>query len=507
MDINYEIKNLVEYAVKEKLIEPEDRVFAVNKLLEVLNMEHYEHSLMSSTDEPVENILERFRRWAVQEKLVENDSNELLDLFDTKIMGVFVSKPSDFRRTFTALYNESPESATEYYYHFAKKTNYIREQRVAKDIKWTYDTPYGSIDMTINLSKPEKDPRAIALASKGIIEGQEKYPKCLLCKENEGYAGRTDHPARQNHRIIPITLGGESWFMQYSPYVYYNEHCIVFKGNHDPMKVTGKTIERLLDFVEIFPHYMMGSNADLPIVGGSILTHDHFQGGRYDFAMSKAKEYDEILLHDGRVTACKLYWPMSVLRLKGTSKAELIEISETILNRWKRYSDPSVNIISHTADVEHNTITPITRFRKGKYEVDLILRNNRTDDDHPFGIFHSANEYHHIKRENIGLIECLGLAVLPARLREEMGLVKNYILNNDIQSIWKDENLKKHALFAERIASNRKGNSAEEVDTHIYNEIGFIFMKVLENCGVFKKDPDGESAFTQCLEVMYEGLF
>jgi len=439
-------------------------------------------------------------------EFVPNDSNEVLDLFDTKLMSVFVSKPSDFRKKYYDLREESPEKATHYYYHFAKKSNYIREQRVAKDIKWTYETPYGLIDMTINLSKPEKDPRAIALASKGVNTENEKYPKCLLCKENEGYAGRLDHPARQNHRIIPITLADESWFMQYSPYVYYNEHCIVFKGNHEPMKISGKTIERLLDFVSAYPHYMIGSNADLPIVGGSILTHDHFQGGRYEFAMSKAKEYDRTLLQENGVELCKLYWPMSVIRLKGKDVKELVRISELVLSVWKTYEDQQVGIISKSGDIEHNTITPITRFRGNMYEVDLILRNNRTDEEHPFGIFHSQKEYHHIKRENIGLIECLGLAVLPARLRDEMELLKQFMFKKDLDGIYSEETLQKHGDFAQRILGENQFTSEEEIEAKLYDEIGYVFMKVLENCGVFKKDNEGEKAFQRFIEVIHENL-
>lgn len=506
MNINNEIASLVDYAVRERLIENEDRVYAVNRILEILNLEYYSEGADIMRYESVEDILAKFRQWAVETEFVPNDSNEVLDLFDTKLMSVFVSKPSDFRKKYYDLREESPEKATHYYYHFAKKSNYIREQRVAKDIKWTYETPYGLIDMTINLSKPEKDPRAIALASKGVNTENEKYPKCLLCKENEGYAGRLDHPARQNHRIIPITLADESWFMQYSPYVYYNEHCIVFKGNHEPMKISGKTIERLLDFVSAYPHYMIGSNADLPIVGGSILTHDHFQGGRYEFAMSKAKEYDRTLLQENGVELCKLYWPMSVIRLKGKDVKELVRISELVLSVWKTYEDQQVGIISKSGDIEHNTITPITRFRGNMYEVDLILRNNRTDEEHPFGIFHSQKEYHHIKRENIGLIECLGLAVLPARLRDEMELLKQFMFKKDLDGIYLEETLQKHGDFARRILGENQFTSEEEIEAKLYDEIGYVFMKVLENCGVFKKDNEGEKAFQRFIEVIHENL-
>ena len=506
MNINNEIKSLVDYAVRERLIENEDRIYAVNRLLEILHLDHYTEGTDSIPYASVEDILEKFRQWAVETNFVPNDSNEVLDLFDTKLMSVFVSKPSDFRKKYFELWKESPEKATEYYYHFAKKSNYIREQRVAKDIKWVYETPYGLIDMTINLSKPEKDPRAIALASKGLNTESEKYPKCLLCKENEGYAGRLDHPARQNHRIIPITLADESWYMQYSPYVYYNEHCIVFKGNHEPMKISGKTIERLLEFVSAYPHYMIGSNADLPIVGGSILTHDHFQGGRYEFAMSKAKEYDKIPIPAYGVELSKLYWPMSVIRLKGKDVKNLVKVSELILSVWKNYEDHQVGIISKSGDTEHNTITPITRFRNNLFEVDLILRNNRTDEQYPFGIFHSQEEYHHIKRENIGLIECLGLAVLPARLRDEMNLLKQFMFKKDLEGIYSNEILNKLGHFARRILDENQFSSEEEIEAKLYDEIGYVFMKVLENCGVYKKDNDGEKAFQRFIEVIHENL-
>lgn len=504
LDINLEIKKLVDYAIKKNLIEERDRVYSVNAILEVLGEDSYTDLVIEeSIDEPVEDILNRIREWAVINNKVENDSNELLDLLDTRIMGVFVSKPSEFTRAFMSKYKESPKVATEFYYEFARNTNYIREQRVAKDIKWIHNTPYGPLEMTINLSKPERDPRAIAKAKE---HKETSYPKCLLCKENEGYAGRVDHPARQNHRTIPMALGGESWFMQYSPYVYYNEHCIVFKGEHDPMKITPKTITRLLEFVQKFPHYMIGSNADLPIVGGSILTHDHFQGGNYEFAMAKAKELNEVNLEKLGVRACTLHWPMSVIRLKGTSITKLVEASTVIMAKWKTYSDESVSIISHTGDEEHNTITPITRFRNGKYEVDLILRNNRKSEENPFGIFHSHEKYHHIKWENIGLIECMGLAVLPARLKKEMTGMKENILKGDLEYIYQDEELKKHGNFAKEIMEKYPDLNEENMDDIIYSEIGDVFLRVLLNCGVFKDNEEGHVAFGKCREALYESI-
>jgi len=503
-DISLEIMRLVEYAIRKDLIEESDRIYCTNAVLEVLGEDYFEgNSVSEITGESVEDILNRIRLWAVENGKVENDSNELLDLLDTRIMGVFVSKPSEFIRCFMMKYKESPETATQFYYEFAKNTNYIREQRVAKDIKWTYATPYVPLHMTINLSKPERDPRAIAKAkdTKDV-----KYPKCLLCKENEGYAGRVDHPARQNHRVIPITLGGEDWFMQYSPYVYYNEHCIVFKGEHVPMKITSRTILRLLEFVEKFPHYMIGSNADLPIVGGSILTHDHFQGGNYEFAMAKARESGEVTIGNRGLTACTLHWPMSVIRLKGENIPDLVEASSHIIGAWKGYSDEKVEILSHSGAEEHNTITPIARFRKGLYEVDLILRNNRKSGKYPFGIFHSHEEYHHIKWENIGLIECMGLAVLPSRLKKEMLGMKGFILKNDLDGIYGDEALKKHGDFAKVIMESHPELDEGNIDKIIDEEIGEVFFRVLLNCGVFKDDEIGNESFARCREALYADI-
>ncbi len=506
ININTEIKKLVEYGKKKYFITNEDEIYIINQILSILNLVDYEDIAGEFPIEPVEDILNRIRSWAAVNNVVENDSNELLDLLDTKIMGIFASKPSEFRKQFFDCYKESPLKATEFYYDYAKNINYIREQRVEKDIKWVHETPYGNLDMTINLSKPEKDPRAIALSAKV----SSNYPKCLLCKENEGYAGRLDHPARQNHRIVPITLAEEQWFMQYSPYVYYNEHCIVFKGEHDPMKITKLTIQRLLDFIELFPHYILGSNADLPIVGGSILTHDHFQGGNYSFAMARAKELNKVHLASVDVEACTLQWPMSVIRLKGENPQNLIKVSDQIIKNWKVYSDPEVNILSHSQGEEHNTITPITRFRHGKFEVDLILRNNRTSEEHPFGIFHSHKKYHHIKWENIGLIECMGLAVLPSRLKTEMALMKEHIKNKSIDAMETNEILNKHMNFANEIVE--KYNYLNELEFYknlddiVEAEIGEVFYHVLLNCGVFKDTVDGQQAFKKCCEVMYENF-
>lgn len=499
-DINLDVKRLVAYAVRKQLIEESDRIYATNALMEVLTEDHYMDVDGPCPEEPVEDILHRIRLWAVENEKVENDSNELLDLLDTKLMGVFVSKPSEYMKKFWAHYGMSPKSATEFSYDFARATNYIREQRVAKDVKWIHETPFGPLDLTINLSKPEKDPRVIA---KARTAAHGAYPQCLLCKENEGYAGRLDYPARQNHRIIPLTLAGEPWFMQYSPYVYYNEHCIVFKGEHEPMKITPKTIHRLLDFVTLFPHYLMGSNADLPIVGGSILTHDHFQGGNFEFGLAKAKEENVVPLGNSGVEAGIVHWPMSVIRLKGSAPEELLKVATLILERWKTYSDAEVDLLAATEGEEHNTITPVVRFRKGSYEVDLILRNNRRDEQHPTGIFHTQPQYHHIKWENIGLIECMGLAVLPGRLKKEFERMKAPMLQGNWEAIAQDEELKKHKDFARDILLRYKDLSEENYEGILFQEIGEVFHRILLDCGIFKHDEKGRAAFDRCCEALY----
>lgn len=503
IEINKEITRLVDYAVSKGLTGERDRIFVINRILEIIGEDGYEdraeyHERIGE----VEEILEGFRQWAVENGRVDNDSIDVLDLFDTKIMGALLKTPSEFELEFQSHYMNSPEEATAFYYDYSIDSNYIREKRVAKDIRWSYETEYGAIDMTINLSKPEKDPRAIAQMK---FMKDSYYPKCMICKENEGYAGRLNHPARQNLRTISIELADEPWFLQYSPYVYYNEHCIVFKGEHSPMRVTEKTFRRLLEFNVLFPHYVIGSNADLPIVGGSILTHDHFQGGNYEFAMARAKERDHRTFQKSGITACTLHWPMSVIRLKGADIEALVTASGTILDRWRQYSDESVGISAHTNGEGHNTITPITRFRDGLYEVDMILRNNRTDEEHPFGIFHSRERFHHIKRENIGLIEAMGLAVLPSRLKKEMGQVKEFILSGDVEGIFRDDELEKHGHFAMTIMEGYEV-TRENIDAIIDKEIGKVFLSVLKDAGVFKDTGEGKEAFLKCCEVLYEGL-
>lgn len=502
IDINIEINDLVKYAVKKSLIDKRDVSYATNKLLDVLELQEYNKTnYEKSSIRELDCILENIRQWAVENNRVENDSVDVLDLFDTKLMSLLVKMPSEIEREFYIRYEDSPTKATDYYYEFVKNTNYIRVKGIEKDIKWAYETAYGILDMTINLSKPEKDPRAIAKAKE--IKSLN-YPKCLLCKENEGYSGRLNYPARGNHRVIEIELSKERWYLQYSPYIYYNEHCIVFNEEHVPMKITKKTFKRLLEFVQMFPHYFIGSNADLPIVGGSILSHDHFQGGNYSFAMANAKEENFVVLKNN-IESSTLKWPMSVIRLKGKNIDNLVDVSYEIFSQWKKYSDESVSILSHSNGVEHNTITPICRFRNGFYEFDLVLRNNRTTDYRPYGIFHPKEEYHHIKKENIGLIEVMGLAVLPSRLKNEMKRLKSYLLKHDLEKIKGDSELIKHYRWAENII-NKYELSDENISNILNIEIAEIFLKVLKDAGVFKDDEAGKDAFKTCRERLFVDL-
>ncbi len=502
IDINVEIKRLVDYGISKGLIFERDRIYGTNKLLEVLGLDSYEDpSVIFDNNSSVEDILDNINKWAVENNIVENDSVDLLDLFDTKVISQLIRMPSVIEDEFYKLYNKSPAAATEYYYDFAKNSNYIREKRVAKDIKWEYETDYGTLDITVNLSKPEKDPRAIAKAKCMI---SSNYPKCLLCKENEGYLGRLNHPARGNHRVIGIELASEQWYLQYSPYVYYNEHCIVFKDEHEPMKITKTTFKRLLDFTKMFPHYFIGSNADLPIVGGSILSHDHFQGGNYTFAMAKAKEENHIELKDD-IEACTLKWPMSVIRLKGKDIDNLVEMAYDIFLGWKDYGDEAAEIFSHTDSVEHNTITPIGRCRNGIYELDLVLRNNKTTEERPYGLFHPREKYHNIKKENIGLIEVMGLAVLPSRLKAEIELLKDYLLVGDIEGIVNHESLNKHSTWAKDILE-KNYLTPDNISEVLNNEIGEVFLRVLKDAGVFKDTEDGSASFARCREKLFSKL-
>ena len=505
--IQNSIRELVRYGLATGLVEPEDTIYTTNRLLELFGLEEPEDAETPITadkeEEPrlvekLEGILKDMLDYAAEKGLLENDSVVYRDLFDTKIMSVLVARPSEIIRKFRECYAVSPEAATEYFYKFSQDTDYIRRYRVCKDQKWVTPTPYGDLDITINLSKPEKDPKAIAAAKNAKQSG---YPKCQLCMENEGYAGRVNHPARQNHRIIPITINGGQWGFQYFPYVYYNEHCIVFNSKHIPMKIEHDTFVKLFDFVKLFPHYMLGSNADLPIVGGSILSHDHFQGGHYEFPMAKAAvDTDFTVKGYEDVRAGIVNWPMSVIRLAGPDSDRLISLADVILEKWRGYTDEAAFIYAETNGEPHNTITPIARKRGGNYELDLVLRNNITTEEHPFGVYHPHAKLHHIKKENIGLIEVMGLAVLPSRLDGEMADLEKAILDGaDIRS---DEVLGKHADWVEEFLPQYKEVNAGNIHEIIQKEIGKVFMEVLEDAGVYKRTEEGRKAFGRFVESL-----
>ncbi len=485
-----EINALLAYAREKGLIENCDTVWARNALLDALRLDAWE----PSGEEPggdLEAILKAILDDAAARGVIDGGVTSR-DLLDTRLMGVLTPRPSAVIAKFRALYAESPEKATDWYYAFSRDTDYIRRYRIVKDLKWKAPTEYGELDVTINLSKPEKDPRAIAAAKNAKNTG---YPKCLLCREAEGYAGRGDYPARENHRLIPLRLAGEEWYLQYSPYVYYNEHCIALSGVHRPMKVDRAAFRRLLDFVTVFPHYFIGSNADLPIVGGSILSHDHFQGGRYEFAMARAPIERELAFPGfDDVKAGIVRWPLSVIRLRGAESGRLVELAGRILDAWRAYSDPSVGVYAETDGEMHNTITPIARRRGGDYELDLVLRNNLTTAEHPLGVFHPHSELHHIKKENIGLIEVMGLAVLPARLRGELGeLARRLVSGEELAASPLTE---KHAPWAEEL-KKKYSFTAENAEAILQKEVGEVFKTVLEHAGVFKRDERGRAAFVR----------
>ena len=492
MNIFEAIKSLVKYAIDNEMIEKEDEIWAINRICEALKIDSFEESETKESD--LEKILAVILDYAVKNGLCE-DSVVYRDLFDTKIMGLITPRPSDVIKKFKSLYEKSPKDATDFYYKLSQDSNYIRRYRIKNDLKWITKTEYGDIDITINLSKPEKDPKAIAAALKMKAAS---YPKCLLCKENEGYAGRINHPARQNHRIIPMTLANTPFFMQYSPYVYYNEHCIVFNAEHTPMKIDRGAFEKLLDFIELFPHYFVGSNADLPIVGGSILTHEHFQGGNYEFAMAKAPIETEVKFSGFEdVEAGIVKWPMSVIRIASKDKAKLVELADKILTDWRSYTDEKSFIYAETDGEKHNTITPIARMRNGKFELDLVLRNNITTEECPLGYYHPHPEYHHIKKENIGLIEVMGLAVLPSRLKNEMALIKDAMLSGkDIASI---EAIASHKDWAEMIM-NKYDINEDNCEEILQQEIGIVFTAILEQCGVYSRDEEGKKGFIKFIE-------
>lgn len=491
--IQKNIRELVQYGLLTGLIEKEDQIYTTNRLLELFELDELEEVEESTevTVDDLERILGEMLDYAYEKGILSENGVVYRDLFDTKIMSVLVPRPSEVIRQFYNKYGEDPQMATDYFYKLSQDTDYIRRYRIKKDQKWISSTKYGDLDITINLSKPEKDPKAIAAAKNAKQSG---YPKCLLCMENEGYAGRINHPARQNHRVIPVTINGSRWGFQYSPYVYYNEHCIVFNSKHIPMKIEHDTFCKLFDFVKQFPHYFVGSNADLPIVGGSILSHDHFQGGCYEFAMAKAPVERSFTVEGFEdVEAGIVNWPMSVIRISHKDSDRLVALADVILERWRGYSDETVFLYAETDGEPHNTITPIARRRGDKFELDLVLRNNITTKEHPLGVYHPHANLHHIKKENIGLIEVMGLAVLPARLKGEMEHLAEAILSGT--DIRKDEELAKHADWVEEFLPGYQNVNRENIMEILHKEIGNVFMQVLEDAGVYKRNEEGQKAF------------
>lgn len=505
--IQDKIRELVQYGLLTGLVSAEDEIYTTNRLLELFRIEDYPYGFGEKIEQTEEEAVKRLpdlltemMDYAVENGILQEDGIVYRDLFDTKIMSCLVGRPSEIIRRFHEEYEKSPEAATDFFYKFSQDTDYIRRYRVCRDEKWVTPTKYGNLDITINLSKPEKDPKAIAAAR---LAKQGGYPKCLLCVENEGYAGRINHPARQNHRIIPLTINGSRWGFQYSPYVYYNEHCIVFNGQHTPMKIEHNTFVKLFDFIKQFPHYMLGSNADLPIVGGSILSHDHFQGGHYTFAMAKAPIEQKFEMEGFEdVEAGIVKWPMSVLRTRSKNSDRLIDLGEKVLCAWRSYTDEDAFIYAETDGEPHNTITPIARMRNGKYELDLVLRNNLTTKEHPMGLYHPHEELHHIKKENIGLIEVMGLAVLPGRLKKEMADLKTALLNGD--DLRANDELAKHADWAEGFLKRHPEFNAENAEDIIKFEIGQVFAQVLECAGVYKCTAEGRRALRRFLSAVNE---
>lgn len=491
------IKKLVEYGIQTGLTPECERIYTTNLLLEIFKEDNYEDTEIDTENLELEDILKNLLDEAVSRGLIE-DSVVYRDLFDTKLMNCLLPRPAQIQREFKEKYDISPEEATKYYYKLSQDSDYIRRYRVKKDMKWTVDSPYGVIDITVNLSKPEKDPKAIAAAKNAKAS---TYPKCQLCVENEGYAGRVNHPARENHRIMPITINDSQWGFQYSPYVYYNEHCIVFNGQHIPMKIDRTAFIKLFDFVKQFPHYFLGSNADLPIVGGSILSHDHFQGGHYTFAMAKAPIEKEVTIPGYEdVEAGIVKWPLSVLRIRHKDEQRLIDLADHVLKNWRSYTDEDAFIFAETDGEPHNTITPIARKVGDIYELDLTLRNNITTEEHPLGLYHPHAQYHNIKKENIGLIEVMGLAVLPARLKNELELLACYIVEGkDIRS---NEDIVKHADWVDGFLPKYDSITKENVMDILKEEVGIVFTHVLEDAGVYKCTEEGRNAFMKFIETL-----
>ena len=492
------IKKLVTYGLEKQLIAPSDTVYTTNRLLEILHLDEYEEPKQKFENIDLESTLAELLDYACENGLCEN-SIVYRDLFDTKLMGALTPRPSEVELEFFALYDRSPKEATDYFYKFSQDTDYIRRYRIKKDVRWLAPTEYGELDITINLSKPEKDPKAIAAAKNAKQSG---YPKCLLCYENVGYAGRLNSPARQNHRIIPVKIDGQDWGFQYSPYVYYNEHCILFNKIHTPMVIDKSAFNKLFDFVQQFPHYIIGSNADLPIVGGSILSHEHFQGGSYEFPMAKAPVEKELVFKGfEQVKAGIVKWAMSVIRLSSSDREALVELADKILRCWRGYTDEEAFIYAETDGEAHNTITPIARMRGDSFELDLVLRNNITTEQHPLGVYHPHAELHHIKKENIGLIEVMGLAVLPARLKGEMEKLAQHLVKCGADGLENDEVLAKHADWARELCT-KYSFTKENADEILRKEIGKVFAKVLEHAGVYKRDEKGQAAFERFVEYV-----
>ncbi len=494
--VNEYIEKLIKYALDRELIASEDEVYATNCLISVLGIDEYIPTGKTYSEIDIEDTLANLLDYAAAKGIIDGDSIVERDLFDAKLMGVLTPRPSEVISTFFEHYKNSPKEATDYFYALSRNTDYIRTYRVKKDMRWVTPTKYGDIDITINLSKPEKDPKAIAAAR---TLSASSYPKCALCRENEGYAGRLNAAARQNHRIIPITLAGERWYLQYSPYVYYNEHCIALNGEHTPMKINRATFEKLLEFVTVFPHYFIGSNADLPIVGGSILTHDHYQGGCYSFPMERAPIEREVKFAGySSVKAGIVNWPLSAIRLSSPDKDVLVELADKILGKWRAYTDEQAFVYAQTNGEPHNTITPIARRRGDDYELDLVLRNNITTEEHPLGLYHPHEELHHIKKENIGLIEVMGLAVLPSRLKAEIARLGELMLTGaDIDA---DADCSKHADFARDVMARHPELDRDNVEDILKQEIGAVFARVLECAGVYKCTEEGRRAFMRFID-------
>jgi UDPglucose--hexose-1-phosphate uridylyltransferase len=491
------IQSLIDYSIQNELIHADDEIVIRNQLMEALRLDNWQDVTTTNPNQTIDEILEHLIAYAVENSIIEDTTNSR-DLFDTKLMGIVTPKPHEINSKFFGLYSESPQKATDWYYQYNKDVNYVRYSRISRDLKWKYQSKYGELDITINRSKPEKDPRDIAKAK---TQQSVKYPKCQLCAENMGFQGNLNHPARQNLRPIPVTINGEKWYLQYSPYGYYNEHSILFNGSHVPMVIDKDVFNKLFDAVETLPHYFFGSNADLPIVGGSILSHEHFQGGNYTFAMAKAPIVTEVTLKDyPNVSGGIVKWAMSVVRLQSTDKEELSGACNLVLQQWKQYDDPSVDILSHTGDTPHNTITPIVRMVGDQYQCDLVLRNNRTSEERPMGIFHPNESLHHIKKENIGLIEVMGLAVLPSRLATELQTLKTLMLAKE--DLYSHPEVSAHAEWANDILNRYPNFSQENAQEILELEVGKVFEEVLQDAGVFKDTAEGREAFLRFIDTL-----